>query len=66
MAHRYATKPQIEADDMDARLFAFAERAHSLGERDVRWREVAKHIDGARNALLPCLHPEDRKIAASA
>lgn len=61
MASKFASKSQREADEMDAALFSHAERAYANG-----WQDVAQALDRARNALLTRMHPEDRKIAASA
>lgn len=55
---RGATRDQREADQMDLLLFNCAETAHALG-----WQDVASALGQARNALLPRMHPKDRKIA---
>jgi hypothetical protein len=60
MSSRFATKAQKEADNMDARLYHYVEEAHANG-----WHDVVKSLDQARNALLPLMHPDDRKIASA-
>lgn len=61
MSSPYASKSQREADMMDAKLFDLTEKAYANG-----WQDVASALDRARNALLPRMHSDDRKIAASA
>ena len=61
MSGPFATKLQREADDMDRRLFDAAETAYAN-----RWFDVTRALDQARGALLPRMHPEDRKKAANA
>lgn len=60
MSSKNATKLETLADAMDASLFDMAHTAYANG-----WHDVAAALDRARNALLPRMHPADRKIAAN-